>query len=98
MRNAVMLFMMIALGLAAVTSQGQSVDAYQPRQVLAKPIRAIIDPPRISAEESHLRDNELVLGVVLHGKARAYPINQLTGPSREIVNDRLGGVAIAATW
>jgi hypothetical protein len=35
---------------------------------------------------------------VVEGKARAYPINMLTGPRREIINDELGGKAIAATW
>jgi len=43
-------------------------------------------------------DNELVLGLELNGEARAYPINMLTGPSREIINDTLGGIPIAATW
>ena len=43
-------------------------------------------------------DNELVIGVEIDGQARAYPINQLTGPSREIINDVLAGTAIAATW
>ena len=43
-------------------------------------------------------DNELVLGVVVSGKARAYPLNMLTGPRREIINDKLGGRHIAATW
>jgi hypothetical protein len=42
--------------------------------------------------------SELVLGLTLGGAARAYPINMLTGPQREIVNDELGGRAIAATW
>jgi hypothetical protein len=32
------------------------------------------------------------------GESRADPINMLTGPQREIINDRLGGRAIAATW
>ncbi|MBT4863717.1 MAG: DUF3179 domain-containing protein [Planctomycetaceae bacterium] len=41
---------------------------------------------------------ELVIGVVIDGKARAYPINMLTGPSREIFNDELAGRSIAATW
>jgi len=41
---------------------------------------------------------ELVIGVVVDGKARAYPINMLTGPSREIINDVLGSRSIAATW
>jgi hypothetical protein len=48
--------------------------------------------------ERVVRPNELVLGVVVEGKARAYPINMLTGPRREIINDELGGKAIAATW
>jgi len=42
--------------------------------------------------------SELVLGCVINDEARAYPINMLTNPQREIVNDRLGGVPIAATW
>lgn len=45
-----------------------------------------------------IHDAELVLGVVVEGQARAYPINMLTGPRREILNDTLGGRAIAATW
>jgi len=43
-------------------------------------------------------ESELVLGVVVGEEARAYPINMLTGPSREIINDSLGGQWIAATW
>jgi hypothetical protein len=39
-----------------------------------------------------------VLGVVVGKEARAYPINMLTNPTREIINDKLGGRAIAATW
>ena len=42
--------------------------------------------------------SELVLGVTVGKESRAYPINMLTGPSREILNDTLGGQAIAATW
>ena len=42
--------------------------------------------------------DELVLGVVIGDEARAYPINMLTGPSPEIINDRLGGRSIATTW
>ncbi len=61
----------------------------------------ITDAPFLSvqkADSTVVRDEELVLGVVHKGQARAYPINQLTGPRREIVNDRLGGDPIAATW
>ena len=72
---------------------------FQPRRVLGvQP--AIVDPPTLPAREvrDQVVDNELVLGVVIAGQARAYPINMLTGPRREIVNDTLGGRAIAATW
>lgn len=69
------------------------------------PVRAIrefppiIDPPHVAAEEANqLKNNELVLGIEFNGEARAYPINMLTGPRREIFNDELGGRRIAATW
>lgn len=50
------------------------------------------------AGNAELTATELVLGVVLNGQARAYPINMLTGPQREIINDTLGDTPIAATW
>jgi hypothetical protein len=40
----------------------------------------------------------LVLGVTIGKASRAYPINMLTNPTREIINDKLGGKNIAATW
>lgn len=45
-----------------------------------------------------IRDDELILGVVIEGEARAYSINMMTGPEREIFNDVLAGRPIAATW
>ena len=73
--------------------------AFRPQRVLpARP--AIVHPPAIPAGQvtDQVGNNELVLGVVVEGQARAYPINMLTGPSREIVNDTLGKRPIAATW
>jgi hypothetical protein len=58
----------------------------------------ITEFPIVPANKAGLEPNELVLGVMINGESRAYPINMLTGPSREILNDRLGGTAIAATW
>lgn len=77
----------------------QTVDEYRPQPVL-EPLPAIVRPPAISAKEAENRiaSNELVLGVEINGAARAYPINMLTGPKREIFNDTLGGRQIAATW
>jgi hypothetical protein len=43
-------------------------------------------------------DDEIVLAVEINGEARAYPLNMMTGPEREVFNDSLGGRAIAATW
>ncbi len=44
------------------------------------------------------RDDELVLAVRIGDEARAWPLNVMTGPAREIFNDQLGGRSIAATW
>lgn len=75
------------------------VGKFSPMQVVP-PFEPITDVPVISANRvtHEVMDSELVLGLTLHGESRAYPINMLTGPSREIVNDVLGDVPIAATW
>ena len=72
---------------------------YKPRKLM-RPLPAIRNAPMLKADEvtDQVTGNELVLGVVVNGKSRAYPINMLTGPRREIINDELGGTAIAATW
>jgi len=61
------------------------------------PITEVPVSPATEADEI-LKPSELVLGVTVNGESRAYPINMLTGPSREILNDTLGGRPIAATW
>ena len=74
------------------------VNQYKPIKVLRKPIRAITNPKIVPVEESTVSPNSLVIGVEVNGEARAYSVNELTGPQREIINDTLGGTAIAATW
>jgi len=73
---------------------------FNPRVVMKQHLPPIENAPFILASKvtDQVADNELVLGVVVAGKSRAYPINMLTGPSRAIINDQLGGRAIAATW
>jgi len=86
--------------LAALTLIAHaSAEEFNPRQVV-KAFDAITSPEIVSAEQGakFVRDDELILGVVLGKEARAYPINMLTNPTREIINDKLGGRAIAATW
>lgn len=61
-------------------------------------IPAIRVPTFVSGEAADLQmqDDEPVLGVVIGGEAHAYSLWQLD--HHEIVNDTVGGRAIAATW
>ena len=91
----------VFIGIASADFWASAQDTepeYRPRRLIRDPIRPITNPKIVAAAESDLQDNELVIGVVVNNEARAYPINQLTGPQREIINDKLGNTAIAATW
>ena len=61
-------------------------------------IAAINNPTFISLEEAdqQLRLSDLVIGVTIGGEHRAYGAAFLS--AHEIVNDTLGGRAIAVTW
>ncbi|MCH8156388.1 MAG: DUF3179 domain-containing protein, partial [Nitrospinae bacterium] len=62
-------------------------------------IPAIMRPKFVSAEEADrgmLKNNDRVIGLVLKGKARAYPIKILNW--HEIVNDRMAGHSIVITF
>jgi len=85
---------------AAYDVHPQDPTVFAPQTVIGRSMPAITDAPFVSAVEADgkIDDAELVLGVVVNDQARAYPINMLTGPQREIINDVLGGRAIAATW
>ena len=54
----------------------------------------------VAAESAagQIAGDDLILGVSFNGQARAYPITQLCGPQREIINDEVGGQTLAATW
>ncbi len=84
---------------ASGNTQADAAPEFNPIR-LASPFKPIVDAPVIKVKEApdQVSPGELVLGVVVRGQARAYPINMLTGPSREIINDTLGGQPIAATW
>lgn len=57
-----------------------------------------VNPQIVFATEADLRDDDMILGVVFNGQARAYPVNYMNGPLNEVVNDQLGGLPIAPTW
>ena len=82
----------------AIRSGSVGAEQFKPRIVMRKSLPSIRNAPFVSAEEANLHESELVLGVVIDGHARAYPINMLTGPSREIINDTVARQPIAATW
>jgi len=88
----------IVAGSLAV-SVAETEREFKPVQVV-KPFKAIVNAPHVSVDKAAkwVNGDELVLGVSLKGEARAYPINMLTNPTREIINDTLGGRSIAATW
>ena len=85
--------------LLLIVSTTFAADEFRPRQVV-KPFPPITKFPILSAHDAagKIDAAELVLGIEIDGQARAYPINMLTGPRREILNDTLAGVPIAATW
>jgi len=57
-----------------------------------------LDPEIVPADTVDFSDNDLVMGVVINGEPRAYPVNYMNGPYNEVVNDELGGQAIAPSW
>lgn len=60
-------------------------------------IPAILDPVFArQGAESNMEPAERVIGVSINGESRAYPINLMS--RHEIVNDTVGGKAIAVTW
>ena len=63
-------------------------------------LRAIrsLDPEIVAASEAEIGDDDIVMGVVINGQARAYPVNYMNGPNNEVVNDELGGELIAPSW
>lgn len=59
-------------------------------------IRPIYSPEFVSADQAPHSDDELVMGVVIAGAAKAYPVGLLN--SREMVNDELAGIPILVTF
>jgi len=57
-----------------------------------------IDDPAFAAAQGadFVSDSDLVIGLVINGDARAYPLSILVW--HEIVNDRVGGVPVAVTY
>lgn len=61
-------------------------------------IRAIDEPKYepVASADKNIRPDERIIGLIINGEARAYPIPVLS--SHEIVNDVVGGEPVAITW
>lgn len=59
-------------------------------------IPPIYTPQFVAAAEAPLQPDELVIGLVINGEARAYPVTTLN--RREMVNDVVGGTPVLVTW
>ncbi len=100
--RAFLMYALAAVGLAgsasAVVAQPKAGE-FRPQKVL-DPLPPLTEFPvkKVSEVGKDLNPAELVIGVTVGKESRAYPVNMLTGPRREILNDTLGGKSIAATW
>ena len=60
-------------------------------------IPALLEPKFVSADEANfLNPDDPVIGVIVSGQPKAYPIKILNW--HEVVNDSLGGMPIAVTF
>ncbi len=58
-------------------------------------IRPIYEPTFVSVAEADLDADELVMGLMINGDVRAYPVTPLR--QREMVNDVVGGTPVLVT-
>jgi len=86
---------------AVLEPGGAAFDPIRPDEIQSilpqDAIPALIKPAYLSAANaSDIFDQEEVIGVVVNGDARAYPLSTLS--AHEIVDDDIGGQPVAVTW
>ncbi len=83
---------------AAQLPDVETIEGHPVRTVLPPDaIQALDDPPSVDVAQAGFMDaQELVIGVVVDGVARAYPLRHLDW--HEVVNDSLAEKPIAVTW
>lgn len=92
-----------SISVSAATEKGEvDTSRYDDFEIITllppDAIPSIDNPTFHTADEADefYEPDELVMGVVFNGDARAYSVPHLS--SHEIVNDEVGGVKIAVTW
>ncbi len=93
-------FLPVLFGMADVLAAAQSAVAQKEDPIVQlldrEAIPAIRNPKFVPAGKASLHSEEKVLGLVIGGQARAYPLIDLD--RHEVVDDIVGGKPIAATW
>jgi len=69
---------------------------YERERIPRDAIEPIYTPKFVSPEEAPLRSDEIVMGLVINGDARAYPVGLMR--FREMVNDEVGGTPVLVSW
>ena len=96
--------MMISFGVSSLFLMGFSLDnAIVPSEDILSGgppkdgIPALLQPNFVSAQKAdHMNPDDLIIGVVVAGQSRAYPIKILNW--HEVVNDRLADSAFVVTF
>jgi hypothetical protein len=60
--------------------------------------KALVRPGALSAEQAHLSPRELIVGIEVAGRARAYLLSALSHPNPHLVNDLVGGVPVSVVF
>ncbi len=58
----------------------------------------MVKPEAVPAASSGMKPDEVVVGVVSNGRARAYRLDAMRDRARHIVNDVVGGSAVTVTY
>ena len=101
------LMIAIALLAAGCVAAGEGDPKKVRARVQARPGGPVVDTemavhrvptdlPSVTAAKAPLNDEDLVLGVVANGIAKAYPIRFLS--LHEVVDDQVGDLPVAPTW
>ena len=103
MRTLIPLLLILLLAIPALGADWDySQHSIDPEQILSggppkDGIPALFNPKFVAGKQTKfMRDDERVLGVVIDGVARAYPIRILSW--HELVNDKFGDTAVLVSW
>jgi len=69
---------------------------YERERIPRDAIEPIYTPKFVSPEDAPLRSDEIIMGLVVNGDARAYPVGLMR--FREMVNDEVGGIPVLVSW